>query len=566
MSPVATPRKRVFEAYLSLLKAQGGKGGDESRKAFNTLADQGIQLSLRKWYHLPEIVSQAHVPLLQIFQQFVELQEAQQIFTSLASTTALNLDTRSQELKSTLATWRDRLPNLWDDINVWSDLVAWRQHVFSAVNKAYLPLVPNPGAGGQGTSSFAYRGYHETAWIINRFAHVARKHHLNDVCITSLTKIYTLPNIEIQEAFLKLREQAKCHYQNPSELTSGLEVINNTNLMYFNAGQKAEFFTLKGMFLAKLHLHDEANQTFNLAVSMDMGFAKAWAEWGEYHDRMYKENPHDLNIAANAVSCYLQAAGLYKSAKVRKLLVRILWLLSLDDVQGTIAKAFDSYKGEVPTWYWITFIPQLLLALSQREARYARIILMKIAKAYPQVRWLSFWIVPISLFRRLILTNGGEQSLFFQLRTMREDLAVTKRTHAQNTARQQQQAAARAAEAAAAAAAAGDGSGDGDQPMATPGPPQLPIGAHPGAAQGHRHPWEHVDEIMSILKTAFPLLALSMEMIVDQIASRFKPGPDEDIYRLVSALLSDSLQVSSLFFLTNTVRFSLELCSNVSSL
>jgi transformation/transcription domain-associated protein len=387
MSPVATPRRRIFEAYVALLKSQTAKPGEDKKKDFNRLCDEGIQLSLRKWYYLPEIVSQAHVPLLQVFQQFVELQEAQQIFISLAGTNAQNLDTRSQELKNVLGTWRDRLPNLWDDINVWSDLVAWRQHVFSAINKTYLPLVPSPQGSGanQNSTSYAYRGYHETAWIINRFAHVARKHHLNEVCITSLTKIYTLPNIEIQEAFLKLREQAKCHYQNSSELASGLEVINNTNLMYFNAGQKAEFFTLKGMFLAKLGLHDEANQTFNLAVSMDMGFPKAWAEWGEYHDRMYKENPHDLNIAANAVSCYLQAAGLYKSAKVRKLLVRILWLLSLDDASGTVSKAFDGYKGEVPTWYWITFIPQLLLALSHREARYARVILMKIAKTFPQV-------------------------------------------------------------------------------------------------------------------------------------------------------------------------------------
>lgn len=47
---------------------------------------------------------------------------------------------------------------------------------------------------------------------------------------------------------------------------------------------------------------------------------------------------------------------------------------------------------------------------------------------------------------------------------------------------------------------------------------------------------------MAILKTAFPLLALSMEMIVDQISTRFKPSPEEDIFRLITALLSDSLQ------------------------
>ncbi|CCJ31025.1 unnamed protein product, partial [Pneumocystis jirovecii] len=59
----------------------------------------------------------------------------------------------------------------------------------------------------------------------------------------------------------------------------------------------------------------------------------------------------------------------------------------------------------------------------------------------------------------------------------------------------------------------------------------------------NRQPWEHVDEIMSILKTAYPLLALSMETMVDQIQQRFKCTPDEDAYRLIVALLNDGIQV-----------------------
>ena len=54
---------------------------------------------------------------------------------------------------------------------------------------------------------------------------------------------------------------------------------------------------------------------------------------------------------------------------------------------------------------------------------------------------------------------------------------------------------------------------------------------------------EHVEDIASQLKTAFPLLALSVELVCDQIASRFKAVPDEDIFRLISALLQDGLQV-----------------------
>ena len=62
-----------------------------------------------------------------------------------------------------------------------------------------------------------------------------------EVCIKELTRIYQLPNIEIQEAFLKLKEQVKCHHQNANELNTGLDVISNTNLVYFATQQKPSF-------------------------------------------------------------------------------------------------------------------------------------------------------------------------------------------------------------------------------------------------------------------------------------------------------------------------------------
>ncbi len=393
LSASATPRRRVFEAYMALLKSQSGQ---DKLTEFGRICDEAIQLTLRKWHSLPDQVTRAHIPLLQIFQQFVELQEASTIFNSLSMTNATNLDQRSAELKTLMQTWRERLPNLWDDINAWSDLVAWRQHVFGAVNKAYLPLVPliqHQGHGGSSTNSYAYRGYHETAWIINRFAHVARKHYLNDVCISSLTKIYTLPNIEIQEAFLKLREQAKSHFQSnaPNELAQGLEVINQTNLMFFAAPQKAEFFTLKGMFMAKLGLNDEANSAFSTAIQMDLNLAKAWTEWGRYNDRTFRDKPAEMPAAVNAMSCYLQAAGLYKNSKVRKVLIRVLWLMGCDNDEGSIHAAVENYKGDTPIWYWIAFIPQLLHLLSLKDSKYARRLLMQIAKAFPQVSGRMFF-------------------------------------------------------------------------------------------------------------------------------------------------------------------------------
>jgi len=105
------------------------------------------------------------------------------------------------EIKSVLATWRERLPNEWEDIILWSDILTWRQFVFSLINTAFQSLI-------EINSAIGYIGHHETAWSINKFAHVARKNQLVDVCLHSLNKIYSLPNIEIQDAFTKLRLQS----------------------------------------------------------------------------------------------------------------------------------------------------------------------------------------------------------------------------------------------------------------------------------------------------------------------------------------------------------------------
>lgn len=528
VSDAPTPRRTFFQAFMSLLKFHGKKEGPQE---FNSICDESIQLSIRKWHQLPKKITNAHVPILQNFQQLVELHDASVICSSLAQTNERNLDTKSAELKLLLGTWRDRLPNIWDDINAWQDLVTWRQHIFQLINATYLGLIP-PQTNNVASNSYAYRGYHETAWIINRFAHVARKHQMPEVCINQLSRIYTLPNIEIQEAFLKLREQAKCHYQSPKELNSGLDVINNTNLNYFGAQQKAEFYTLKGMFLAKLNHTNEANEAFGVALYYDLRLAKAWAEWGQYSDQRFKADPSDMELASNAVSCYLEAAGLYKSAKSRKLLSRILWLLSLDNEEGKIAAAFENFKGDTPVWYWITFIPQLLTSLSHREARLSKAVLVKIAKLYPQ-------------------------SLFFLLRTNREDMLSIKKTHEQkqeklNRAKQQ------ASPSGTNASPRPDGvprpgTTNGDTPMANGQPstasPQTQPNAQPkppGEAEAPskeplKKPWEYSDEIMAGLKTAFPLLALSMETMVDQIHKNFKCPPDEDAYRLIVALLNDGL-------------------------
>jgi len=73
--------------------------------------------------------------------------------------------------------------------------------------------------------------------------------------------------------------------------------------------------------------------------------------------------------------------------------------------------------------------------------------------------------------------------------------------------------------------------------------PHVPVALSEAMASHPRQAWEHVDEILQTLKTTFPLLILSLETMVDQIQHKFKPAAEEDVYRHVSLLLSDAVQV-----------------------
>ena len=64
-----------------------------------------------------------------------------------------------------------------------------------------------------------------------------------------------------------------------------------------------------------------------------------------------------------------------------------------------------------------------------------------------------------------------------------------------------------------------------------------------------RGAWDHIEEVNQILKTAFPLLILCMETLVDQINSHFKVSGEEDIYRLICMLMQDAIQVRRLLLL-----------------
>lgn len=521
----STRQKKLMESFIVLNQL---KEAPEKLTVFQNSMENLIQDLINNWAQLPLLPSSAHCSSLEQLQIIVEVQESQSFFANASN--SMNRPQFLQELKALLSTWRDRLPNNWEDTGVWSNLLAWRQHVFTAINSVFHKNAPaasndasNPANAAPNSHPFAYRGYHETAWLINRFAHVARKNGMFDVSLSFLNKIYTLPNIEIQDAFLKLREQAKCYMENPNELPTALEVINATNLNYFNNTQKAEFFTLKAIVLSRLGMIDEANRIFAQAVQIDLNIAKGWSSWGYFNDQRFQQSK-DITFGVNAVNCYLQAATLCKNVNSRKYLTRVLWLLTFEDSAGSMSKSFELYNHDLPSWYWVPFISELLTSLNRREARQARFLLMKIAKSYPQALYLQLRTANEE-FKLNSLSPAGSSTPI-----QGESAEIKFNANSPNPSKLSDSA---GLQVLSEKATLGDSmetdSNSSDQPFSK------------------KPPHEHTEDLIGILKTGYPLLALSLENMVEHIIHRLRSSPEEDLYRIITTLITENIQVFIIF-------------------
>jgi transformation/transcription domain-associated protein len=84
------------------------------------------------------------------------------------------------------------------------------------------------------------------------------------------------------------------------------------------------------------------------------------------------------------------------------------------------------------------------------------------------------------------------------------------------------------------------GSTEGAQPQAT-GTVDVVMAAP--VVEPPKQPWDMAEELINLLKTGHPLLALTLEQLAEQIRERLKPANEEEIYRVTGGLLSEALHV-----------------------
>ncbi|EPQ15807.1 Transformation/transcription domain-associated protein [Myotis brandtii] len=367
----------MYRGYLAICHPE-----EQQLSFIERLVEMASSLAIREWRRLPHVVSHVHTPLLQAAQQIIELQEAAQINAGLQPTN-LGRNNSLHDLKTVVKTWRNRLPIVSDDLSHWSSVFMWRQHHYQAIVTAY-----ENSSQYDPSSNNAMLGVHASASAIIQYGKIARKQGLVNVALDILSRIHTIPTVPIVDRFQKIRQQVKCYLPlagvvGKNECMQGLEVIESTNLKYFTKEMTAEFYALKGMFLAQINKSEEANKAFSAAVQMHDVLVKAWAMWGDYLENIFVKE-RQLHLGVSAIICYLQACKHQNESKSRKYLAKVLWLLSFDDDKNTLADAVDKYCIGVPPIQWLAWIPQLLTCLVGSEGKLLLNLISQVGRVYPQ--------------------------------------------------------------------------------------------------------------------------------------------------------------------------------------
>ena len=214
---------RLFHIYHALHERKA------STEDISKLIDSTVQTSvLREWQSLPSVITLAHLPLLQRAQRITELMESTMALDDIGKAARQGISTLPN-FKNFISTWRERLPNQWESVTVWSDILVWRSLMFNIIAQSYAAP-----AEGQG-----YR-MNDSPWTIIKLAATARKQQLPSVCLTTLARLFTQssPQLSTEDSFNKLREHIKTSLLSPTEMSAALNIISATNLDYFQSEQR----------------------------------------------------------------------------------------------------------------------------------------------------------------------------------------------------------------------------------------------------------------------------------------------------------------------------------------
>ena len=247
---------QLKEVYLTIHEGK-------LKEADDTIRNKMIQRCLNKFSLLPKVkpgIISVHQQNYREFQQLVELRESCQMMME----SSTHSSRRSlPDVKNVLSAWRYRNPNLFEPVSVWEDLYSWRLHVFDTIASIFSWNEPA-----------TVSTLHDRSFASIFFGRAARKQGKKDVSlflINDLTDCMSVP-----DAFLKLREQIVTYQYSADKdmLKGGLNLVNSTNLTFFDSKQKAEIFRLKSYFFNALNDKSNAHKSYCHTLQINPNYAR----------------------------------------------------------------------------------------------------------------------------------------------------------------------------------------------------------------------------------------------------------------------------------------------------
>ncbi|KAI6646573.1 Transformation/transcription domain-associated protein [Oopsacas minuta] len=373
----------IHKCYLSLCQ-DNTSNPTEIKTYVDTITDN----AMRKFQKLPRVIGPIHISLLRLSHKVVEVNEASQILTSLQQVNNVGPQALA-DLKVIPKNWRDRLPNKFDDLSYWSDILNLRQHMFKAI-------VSNCEGFTQTMSdqhSPTLTAFHNSAFSFVKYASIARKQDLVNVCLDALVRIMSIPQVQPQDKFVKQKEKIKCyikiaHIMNESELQEAVENISATDVTTFTSQSKSDFFSYKAVLLSHIGRAEDANNMFSAAIQLYDDNTNAWGMWGEYMDKLFMQQGDEnrISYAKSAMASYMQSCRQSKvSTKTSLFISRIFWLLLYEEEgRGNLDEVFQNFASGIAVKQWISWIEQIIKTSFLKNKHFMLDLLIEVAKVYPQ--------------------------------------------------------------------------------------------------------------------------------------------------------------------------------------
>ena len=214
-----------------------------------------------------------------------------------------------------------------------------------------------------------------------------------------MNKIHKKPSVPIIDCFLKVKQEIKCYintyeYLPPKQCKDILDLIEATNLQYFEKESVAELISLKAQFLQLNNKFDEANHLYSFSIYLNDSSAKLWGAWADYLTKAFVDvtsrqlySSRSIEAAESALIGLMNATRhTGGEAKTRKYIAKILWLLSYDNEKRELFTQFEAHAlSAVPAQNWIQWIPQLITLILKNDdnGKYLYGLINQIIRQYP---------------------------------------------------------------------------------------------------------------------------------------------------------------------------------------